>query len=209
MAENMDAAVTQEAAVVKVRGVSNDEKKALQRLSACALPDSPIDHGMRASVVKNAFWKPFVDDENSLVYFLNRLADDVNKLISEDARGDTLVKRDEAGRVRVASPEENEDAVNLVALRQLLAAKLDKVTDPFFVYATNGDGKQNKVRYSRYAAVNSLVQRDEAGRTQFEAPKEAKDAVNKEYVDDLIGDVETALDSIIAIQEALIGGEGA
>lgn len=32
--------------------------------------------------------------------------------------------------------------------------------------------------------------------------------VIKAYVDEEIGDIETALDSIIAIQEALIGGDG-
>lgn len=37
-------------------------------------------------------------------------------------------------------------------------------------------------------------------------PAEDNDAANKAYVDSSIGNIETALDSIIAIQEQLIGG---
>lgn len=38
-------------------------------------------------------------------------------------------------------------------------------------------------------------------------PRADNDAVNRAYVDTAIGNIETALDSIIAIQEQLIGGE--
>lgn len=40
-------------------------------------------------------------------------------------------------------------------------------------------------------------------------PAAAGDAVNKRYVDGLVGDVETALEAIITMQEALIGGADA
>ena len=38
-------------------------------------------------------------------------------------------------------------------------------------------------------------------------PSSEKDAVNKGYVDGLVGDIESALDNVVAIQNALIGGE--
>ena len=53
-----------------------------------------------------------------------------------------------------------------------------------------------------YSAMISNV-----GTIYVATPKGKKQAVNKEYVDDLVGDIETALDSIIAIQNELIGGE--
>lgn len=40
-------------------------------------------------------------------------------------------------------------------------------------------------------------------------PTESTDLATKGYVDDIVGDVETALDSIIAMQNSLIGGETA
>lgn len=39
------------------------------------------------------------------------------------------------------------------------------------------------------------------------APVRAEDAANKGYVDGLVGNIETALDGILAIQNALIGGD--
>lgn len=39
------------------------------------------------------------------------------------------------------------------------------------------------------------------------APTERDDAVNKRYVDELVGDVEEALDNILALENALIGGD--
>lgn len=39
-------------------------------------------------------------------------------------------------------------------------------------------------------------------------PTDDTEAANKKYVDNLVGDINTALDSIIAIQNELIGGEG-
>lgn len=38
-------------------------------------------------------------------------------------------------------------------------------------------------------------------------PEDSTDATNKGYVDGLVGNVETALDSIISIQNSLIGGD--
>ena len=38
-------------------------------------------------------------------------------------------------------------------------------------------------------------------------PVYPQDATNKRYVDSLVGDIESALDSVIAIQNALIGGD--
>ena len=48
----------------------------------------------------------------------------------------------------------------------------------------------------------------ENGIIKTKNPVEDLDCANKKYVDDLVGDVEAALDRIIEIQEELIGGEG-
>lgn len=41
----------------------------------------------------------------------------------------------------------------------------------------------------------------------FPQPTKPSQAANKQYVDNLVGDIETALDNIIEIQNSLIGGE--
>ena len=41
--------------------------------------------------------------------------------------------------------------------------------------------------------------------TTFRVPKD--ELATKDYVDEKVGDIEAALDGIIAIQESLIGGE--
>lgn len=56
--------------------------------------------------------------------------------------------------------------------------------------------------------VDELVRRDWDGNLSTNPPKNPLDCATKQYVDDSVGDIETALDSIIAIQNELIGGDG-
>ena len=57
------------------------------------------------------------------------------------------------------------------------------------------------------AAGWSAVLRDDDGCIKTATPKTDGDATTKKYVDDAIGDIETVLDSIISIQNSLIGGD--
>ena len=52
----------------------------------------------------------------------------------------------------------------------------------------------------------SVPCRDDDGCVKVAAPKADLDAATKKYVDDALGDIEAALDGIIAIQESLISG---
>lgn len=54
--------------------------------------------------------------------------------------------------------------------------------------------------------ANSVPVRNSNGNLYTGMPTEIMEAVPKKYVDDIVGDIETTLDSIIAIQNELIGG---
>ena len=57
-----------------------------------------------------------------------------------------------------------------------------------------------------YIYQSTIMRRDGNGRCSILAPIYPKHIANKEYVDSIAGDIETALDRIIAIQNGLIGG---
>ena len=83
------------------------EKEALKRLSAHALPDEPARHGMKAAAVKAAFWKPFVEENHSVIGLFNKLINTLNEL---------LAKRDDANLTSISelekADEELEQALN-------------------------------------------------------------------------------------------------
>jgi hypothetical protein len=78
-------------------------------------------------------------------------------------------------------------------------------------------GQYNSEDYDAYFIVgngtsdtdrkNAFTSNKDGTATIQTAPKKDMDVANKGYVDNLVGSVETALDSIIAMQEELIGGE--
>lgn len=137
MDENKD--VTEAAAVslptvediTDVREISAEERAAIKRQTAWALPNSPAGRGMTAADVKPYFYEGLVGDKGSLADYVNRLAVEVNR--------------------------------NLTTIRALLQQAGEHTED--------------------------------------------KNA-HKDVLDERLGDIEEALDGIIAIQEALIGGEG-
>ena len=67
-------------------------------------------------------------------------------------------------------------------------------------------GAVDNANVKEAAFALSIPIRDGGGRVSTQAPIADLHATNKAYVDGLVGNIETALDSIIAIQEGLIGG---
>ncbi len=52
--------------------------EAIRRKSAQPLPNNPTEAGYKASEIKNAFYKPILDKENSVLSELNRVVDEIN-----------------------------------------------------------------------------------------------------------------------------------
>ena len=61
--------------------------------------------------------------------------------------------------------------------------------------------------YKRLLLIGETVTLNNNQLSDVGNPINNTDAANKQYVDNLIGDIETALDNIIEIQNSLIGGE--
>lgn len=74
------------------------------------------------------------------------------------------------------------------------------------LYAVNPDGTQTVVYASNVREGNAVVRYSADGRVDVGDPYLDYQAANKKYVDDKIGEIETALDNIIALQNSLIGG---
>ena len=90
-----------------------------------------------------------------------------------------------------------------------MAGKMDKLenvsgSEVAYVQKTNNEVIHRQVADS--PAPFSIPRRTEEGAVCTVNPTEENHAVNLEYFNEKMGDVETALDSIIAIQESLIGG---
>lgn len=87
-----------------------------------------------------------------------------------------------------------------------LQNRLDEKMDKF------GEVYENAVMFEKHTYFNGEIN-VLSGEARFEGevnilkpPTLEIHAVNKEYVDGLVGDIETALDGIIAVQQELIGG---
>ena len=112
------------------------------------------------------------------------------------------------------------------------SAKMDKFADLTVneaeVYLYIDDGSKNfRLEVTQAGTITvlggQLIFQDRGGGIIFEGtgaldfgnrnlknvadPIEDADAVNKQYVDKLVGDIEAALDAIIALQNSIIGGE--
>jgi hypothetical protein len=77
------------------------------------------------------------------------------------------------------------------------------------VYGVYADGSSWEVPIVNAAKEATLPWRGVRGTVIVGTPEADDHATNKSYVDSLVGSIESALDSIIAIQNSLIGGDGA
>lgn len=66
---------------MKVQKTDARLRDALLRASAANLPDNPSERGMKASDIKKAFYKPFLDANQSLLSELDRVVNELNLLM--------------------------------------------------------------------------------------------------------------------------------
>jgi hypothetical protein len=74
--------------------------------------------------------------------------------------------------------------------------KVDKVTHVNRVYATDGSGNPTSYTLSKEVYEDTVAWRGPGGRTKVGAPVDNADAATKKYVDDLLGNIDAALDLI-------------
>lgn len=69
-------------------------------------------------------------------------------------------------------------------LKLITANKLNKVSTPTIVYATDSTGISTHILYSVSSIAKAIVQRDEHGKIKSATPVSDDDTVNKKYVED-------------------------
>ena len=213
--------------ITDVAGISAEERAAIKRQTPWALPNSPVGRGMSADDVKPFFYEGIVGEKHSLATYHNRLVREVNDNLAkirallqaaEDARG---VLDDELGNLTelIGSFDEEADGehqsilTEVAQVKQALQGKRALLPEGVkqAVYTRSSSGKENYASYTSVANPGTIPIR---GADNEESPRTFKigDPILKEhpvtlgYFDKTLGDVEAALDAIIAMQEALIGG---
>lgn len=81
-----------------------------------------------------------------------------------------------------------------------------KIKGTWCVLTTDGEGKVVGVQRSNSKVASSIPQRDSNGNIEVGNAVKEDDAVNKKYVDDLVGDVQTILTELHTYAETLVGG---
>ena len=113
--------------------------------------------------------------------------------------------------IPVCNPVDDYDATNKKYVDgNFVRAVIPSEKNVYYIPALslNNDGKVVywSIKGTPDPSGEKVVIRSKQGRAQMQDPVEEMDISNKRYVDGKVGEVETALDSIIAIQNALIGG---
>lgn len=83
-----------------------------------------------------------------------------------------------------------------------LSGKLDKVTTTATlnrVYAINKDGTQSTQSMSTGADNSSIALRTNTGTLRVTTPTDNNDAATKKYVDDIVGDINTILSTLVTV----------
>ncbi len=70
--------------MAKIQKTSGVTKAAIKRKSAQTLPNNPTEAGYKAADIRNAFFRPITDDENSVLSELDRVIHEVNLIVNHD-----------------------------------------------------------------------------------------------------------------------------
>ena len=105
----------------------------------------------------------------------------------------------------VGTPTANADAVNKAYVDNKKLSEF--LNDAGFIAPTNGGYNLDLSAYNlNLSGRNTSISGENVSITGLVEPTANADAVNKAYVDNITGNINTALEAIIAAQEAIIGG---
>lgn len=72
--------------MAKVQKTKAEVKSAIQRKSAYSLPNNPTDSGYKADDIRKAFYKPIIDITNSALTEIDRVVDEINRVLEYSAK---------------------------------------------------------------------------------------------------------------------------
>lgn len=120
----------------------------------------------------------------------------------------SIAFRNANGNFYVGTPTIEYEAANKGYVDDNFVAKITDAAAQNRVYGINQNGEQVIYNVLQGQGANFIVMSDAYGCISAADPKQDSNCATKRYVDNHIGDIESALDDIIAIQNSLIGGEG-
>lgn len=144
--------------------------------STSLLGESDID-----PTYTNKFVERKVSESGLYAYCFDTTGITKTRYVSEGFPAYSLVERDEKGRVRTADPVGQNDATTK---KYVDDGFVKKVTTKAIVYGTSAsNGSQIAIPWNTAEVPNTVVMRDNNGRTKVADPEGQNDAVNKAYVD--------------------------
>ena len=120
--------------------ITADEINAIKLKSVDALPNSPAAYGMKAGAVKPKFWHPLVQGDDSIVGYVNRLIEELNKLLAAAATNITYDEQTHELKIVFFNGEETSVSKNIQGLKGDMGPKPKKGVD----YWTEADKQEIK-----------------------------------------------------------------
>lgn len=193
----LEALIKETEAVVSVKEVERSVADSILRKSAYSLPDRPSEAGMTPLQIKQAFYRPLIDAEKSLLAEINRVVSEVNAVSPTNelsrlcAEVITLAEVFESLRkYELELEEELRDAVEE-------CVKTSEKTSGAYIYRIL-DGQNGVVGYSGQVQEHSIAQRTFGGRLRVGEPQEDSDAVTKKYADGALSGLDVRTEEKLA-----------
>lgn len=118
-----------------INKISNSKKEQILRKTAFSLPDNPSDLGMTPSQIKQAFYKGFIDNNNSITNEIDRIVEESNLELSlkQTKEDENLLteSKDIVGAINEIKTKVGSDSTNiddLLSLKQNITDETLKTT---------------------------------------------------------------------------------
>lgn len=164
-----------------VTKISEDTKREILKKSAYALPDRPSEQGYSVSSIKEKFYKPIIDEKQSIVSEINRIVDEIN------AGGNVSIKIDDEPTEGSENAVSSGGVYNQLSLKQnaLIAGKGISI-----------NGRVISARLDSVSGVNTRVATHCLFKSQNITPQSSSIAFYEESLDNLPFD---SADQIVAM----------
>lgn len=144
--------------------------------------DDETIKGLKNHIVKNVLHKT---NEENVIYATDSDGNQIVVPYSQASnKGATIVQRSDSGHINAPYPTDPSHAPNKDYVDKELAKKIDKIKNANIVYATDENGNQIAINYSKPPLGTTLAQRNDDGQLDVALPTENQHATNKKYVDD-------------------------
>ena len=141
----------------QIPNISQETKDKIKRSSAYSLPNNPTGAGYKPQDIKNAFFKPIVDVQNSILAELEKLITELNKILptrsNGDVDGDSQSSQSSQSKKQVLLyTVENEEDIETVK-SEVLNTNLDYLSSGDFLIIRYDYAKDGEPFYKDYIYI--------------------------------------------------------